>query len=104
MKRAAILLLSLLPVAASAATIPQNMLMCTNSLYLDRAFSDLVKGQQIALDELINKGRCGFASKNIEGVEIERYGAVIKARFKEGSNVHTVYYSASELLMTQQKK
>lgn len=104
MKRATILLLSLIPLFSVADVIPEKMLVCTNSFFLDKAFNDLMKGQQMVLDEMLDKGQCGFVRKEITGVEIEKYGAVIKARFREAGQVHTVYYSAAELLLMQQQK
>lgn len=83
---------------AQAMTLPSGTLICENSFYLDKAYNDLINGNELTLNSLINKNQCGFLARDIEGVEIERSGSVMKGRFDAGGQIAVVYFSAAEVL------
>lgn len=83
---------------AQAMTVPSGTLVCGNSFYLDKAYNDLVNGNELTLKELVSKKQCGFIVRDMNGVEVERSGAVIKGKFSAGGDVVTVYFSAAEVL------
>lgn len=84
--------------SAQAMTIPTGTLICENSFYLDKAYNDLINGNELTLNSLINKNQCGFLARDIDGVEIERSGAIMKGRFDVGGQIAVVYFSAAEVL------
>lgn len=102
-KRAALLMMALLSPVVVADTIPTDTLICGNRFDLDKAFSDLMQGQQMTIKQLVDQNRCGFLTKPMDGVEIERYGAVIKAKYQVGSDIVTLYYSAADVILSKQK-
>jgi hypothetical protein len=83
---------------AQAMTLPSGTLICENSFYLDKAYNDLINGNKLTLNSLINKNQCGFLARDIDGVEIERSGSVIKGRFDVGGQITVAYFSAAEVL------
>lgn len=84
--------------SAQAMTLPAGTLICENSFYLDKAYNDLINDNELTLNSLINKNQCGFLARDIDGVEVERSGAVMKGRFDAGGQIAVVYFSAAEVL------
>ena len=82
--------------SVSAMELPNNTLACVTIFDLDKAYNDIVNGNSLTFDSLVDNGRCGYM-KPIK-VEAERTGAVIKVRYKVDGKIYASYVSAADVV------